>query len=94
MSVTDLKTLITEIQTNKAEVQSLRESLETERAVYGAFEQSVEKLIAAQAQERADAMAVIKQLKRQLDTPALEIYTGYNTDEDWEAGIRLVFRLN
>ena len=94
MSASDLKTLITEIQTNKAEAQSLRESLETERAAYGAFEQSVEKLIAAQAQERADAMAVIKQLKRQLDAPALELYTGYNSDDEWEGGIRLVWRLN
>ena len=94
MSVTDLKTLITEIQTNKAAASALRESLETERVAYGAYEASVTKLIAAQEQERADAMAVINQLKRQLNAPALEIYTGYNTDEDWEAGIRLVFRLN
>lgn len=94
MSATDLKALITEIQTNKAEAQSLRESLETERAAYGAYEASVNKLIAAQEKERADAIAVIKQLKRQLDAPSLEIYTGYDTNEDWEAGIRLVFRLN
>ena len=94
MTATDLRTLITEIQTNKAAASALRESLETERAAYGAYEASVTKLIAAQEQERADAMAVIKQLKRQLDAPALEIYTGYDTNEDWEAGIRLVFRLN
>ena len=94
MTATDLRTLITEIQVNKAESRSLRETLETERAAYGAYEASVTKLIAAQEQERADAMAVINQLKRQLDAPALEIYTGYDTNEDWEAGIRLVFRLN
>lgn len=94
MTAADLKTLITEIQTNKAEASALRESLETERAAYGVYEASVNKLIAAQEQERADALAVINQLQRQLDAPALEIYTGYNTDEDWEAGIRLVFRLN
>ena len=94
MSATDLKTLITEIQTNKAEAQSLRESLETERAAYGAFEQSVEKLMAAQEQERQAALDVIKQLKRQLDAPALEIYTGYNSDDEGEGGIRLVWRLN
>ena len=94
MTATDLRTLITEIQVNKAESRSLRESLETERAAYGAYEASVTKLIAAQEQERQAALDVIKQLKRQLDAPALELYTGYDTNEDWEAGIRLVFRLN
>ena len=94
MTATDLRTLITEIQVNKAESRSLRESLETERAAYGAYEASVTKLIAAQEQERQAALDVIKQLKRQLDAPALELYTGYDTHEDWEAGIRLVFRLN
>lgn len=94
MTATDLKTLLTEIQTNKAEASALRESLETERAAYGAYEESVEKLLVAQEQERQAALDVINQLKRQLDAPALEIYTGYDTGEDWEAGIRLVFRLN
>ena len=94
MTATDLRTLITEIQTNKAEASALRESLETERAAYGAFEQSVEKLIAAQEQERQVALGVIKQLKRQLDAPALELYTGYNSEDEWEGGIRLVWRLN
>ena len=94
MTATDLRTLITEIQTNKAAASALRESLETERAAYGAYEASVTKLIAAQEQERADAMAVIKQLKRQLDAPALELYTGYNHDDGWEGGVRIVWRLN
>ena len=94
MTATDLRTLITKIQVNKAAASALRESLETERAAYGAFEASVNKLIAAQEQERADAMAVVTQLKRQLDAPALELYTGYNSEDEWEGGIRLVWRLN
>ena len=94
MTATDLRTLITEIQVNKAEARSLRESLETERAAYGAYEASVTKLIAAQEQERQAALDVINQLKRQLDAPALELYTGYNSDDEWEGGIRLVWRLN
>ena len=94
MTATDLRTLITEIQVNKAAASALRESLETERAAYGAYEASVTKLIAAQEQERQAALDVINQLKRQLDAPALELYTGYNSEDEWEGGIRLVWRLN
>lgn len=94
MTAADLKTLITEIQTNKAEASALRESLKTERAAYGAYEESVEKLLAAQEQERKAALDVINQLRRQLNAPALELYTGYNHDDGWEGGVRIVWRLN
>ena len=94
MTATDLRTLITEIQVNKAEARSLRESLETERAAYGAYEASVTKLIAAQEQERQAALDVINPLNRQLNAPALELYTGYNHDDGWEGGVRIVWRLN
>lgn len=94
MSKTDLKTLVSEIQTNKARADALADSLRSERAVFGAYEQSVEQLIAVQEAEREAATAVMKQLQRQLDTPALELYTGYSSENNWEGGIRLVWRLN
>lgn len=94
MTATNLKTLVTEIQSGRAETTALREALTTERAVYGAYEQSVEKLITAQEQERKAALDVINQLRRQLNAPALELYTGYNHDDGWEGGVRIVWRLN
>ena len=94
MTATDLRTLITEIQTKRAEASALREALNAERSAYGAYEQSVEKLLAAQEQERQAALDVITQLKRQLNAPALELYTGYNHDDGWEGGVRIVWRLN
>ena len=94
MSRTDLKTLVTEIQVNKAEAQATKEALTSERQLYGQYENSVNKLIDIQEKERQAAMDVIKQLKRQLNAPALEIYTGYNVKDQWEGGIRLIWRLN
>ena len=94
MSKTDLKTLVSEIHTNKARADALADSLRSERAVFGAYEQSVEQLIAVQEAEREAATAVMKQLQRQLNTPALELYTGYSSENNWEGGIRLVWRLN
>lgn len=94
MTATDLRTLIIEIQTKRAEASALREALDAERSAYGAYEQSVEKLLAAQEQERQAALDVINQLKRQLNAPALELYTGYNHDDGWEGGVRIVWRLN
>lgn len=94
MTATDLRTLITEIQTKRAEASALREALDAERSAYGAYEQSVEKLLVAQEQERQAALDVINQLKRQLNAPALELYTGYNHDDGWEGGVRIVWRLN
>lgn len=94
MSKSDLKTLVTEIQTNKARADALADSLRSEREVFGAYEQSVEQLIAVQEAEREAATAVMKQLQRQLNAPALELYTGYSSENNWEGGIRLVWRLN
>ena len=93
MSKTDLKTLVTEIQTNKARADALADSLRSEREVFGAYEQSVEQLIAVQEAEREAATAVMRQLKRQLNAPSLELYTGYSSENNWEAGLRLVFKL-
>lgn len=94
MSKTDLKTLVSEIQTNKARADALADSLRSEREVFGAYEQSVEQLIAVQEAERGAATAVMKQLQRQLNAPSLELYTGYSSENNWEGGIRLVWRLN
>lgn len=94
MSKADLKTLVSEIQTNKAKAEALAEALTSEREIFGAYEASIEQLIAVQQAERESAQAVIKQLQRQLNAPALELYTGYNSEDRWEGGIRLVWRLN
>ena len=94
MSKSDLKTLVTEIQTNKARADALADSLKTEREIFGAYEQSVEQLITAQQAEREAAQEAIKQLQRRLNAPSLELYTGYNTGDQWEGGIRITWRLN
>lgn len=94
MSKADLKTLVSEIQTNKAKAEALTEALDSEREIFGAYEASIEQLIAVQQAEREAAQAVIKQLQRQLNAPALELYTGYNSEDRWEGGIRIVWRLN
>ena len=93
MSKSDLKTLVTEIQTNKAKAQALEDALTSERQIISTYENSVNQLIEAQQAEREAAQDVIKQLQRQLNCPSLELYTGYNTERQWEGGIRLVFRL-
>lgn len=94
MTEADLRTLVTEITAKTAENEALKETVQTEREAFGAYEASVEKLIAAQKEEREKAQAVIEQLKKQLKAPSLELYTGYNSDDAWEGGIRLVWRLN
>ena len=93
MSKADLKTLVSETQTNKAKAEALAEALTSEREIFGAYENSIEQLIAVQQAERESAQAVIKQLQRQLNAPALELYTGYNTGDHWEAGVRLIIKL-
>lgn len=93
MSKADLKTLVSEIQTNKAKAEALTEALDSEREIFGAYENSIEQLIAVQQAERESARDVIKQLQRQLNAPALELYTGYNTGDHWEAGVRLIIKL-
>ncbi|MCD7876792.1 MAG: hypothetical protein LUH49_07500, partial [Cloacibacillus porcorum] len=93
MSKADLKTLVSEIQTNKAKAEALTEALTSERAIFEAYENSIEQLIAVQQAERESAQAVIKQLQRQLNAPALELYTGYKTGYHWSAGVRLIIKL-
>ena len=94
MTNTDLKTLITEIQVNKAKAQATAEALASERELFGAYEMYVEQLIAVQEAERAETEKLIKSLTRRLNAPRLELYTGYDTNDQWEGGIRLSWPLN
>lgn len=94
MSKSDLKTLITEIQTNKAKSEALQEALNTERDFTKTYKESVNELIDQLKEERKASNDIITHLKKQLNAPSLELYTGYNTEDQWEGGIRIVFRLN
>ena len=86
MSVSDLHELITQITENKAKATALQETLTAERTETDTYIASVQELIKAQEQERT---ALLKALNR----PKLELYTGYNTNDQWEGGIRLVWQL-
>ena len=86
MSVSDLHELITQITENKAKATALQETLTAERTETDTYITSVQELIKAQEQERT---ALLKALNR----PKLELYTGYNTTDQWEGGIRLVWQL-
>ena len=86
MSVSDLHELITQITENKAKATALQETLTAERTETDTYIASVQELIKAQEQERT---VLLKALNR----PKLELYTGYNTNDKWEGGIRLVWQL-
>lgn len=86
MSVSDLHELITQITENKAKATALQETLTAERTETDTYIASVQELIKAQEQERT---ALLKALNR----PKLELYTGYDTNDQWEGGIRLVWQL-
>ena len=86
MSVSDLHELITQITENKAKATALQETLTAERTETDTSIASVQELIKAQEQERT---ALLKALNR----PKLELYTGYDTNDQWEGGIRIVWQL-
>ena len=86
MSVSDLHELIYQITENKAKATALQEALTAERTETDTYIASVHKLIEAQEAER---QALIKTINR----PKLELYTGYNTNDQWEGGIRIVWQL-
>lgn len=94
MTGQDLRTLLTEITAYKAEAEATQEALNNERGLFAQYEASANLLIEKQEAERQAAMDAIKQLKRKLDAPALELYAGYESEDEWEGGIRLVWRLN
>ena len=86
MSVSDLHELIYQITENKAKATALQEALTAERTETDTYITSVKELIEAQEAER---QALIKTMNR----PKLELYTGYNTSDKWEGGIRIVWQL-
>ena len=86
MSVSDLHELIYQITENKAKATALQEALTAERTETDTYITSVKELIEAQEAER---QALIKAMNR----PKLELYTGYNTSNKWEGGIRIVWQL-
>lgn len=86
MSVSDLHELIYQITENKAKATALQEALTAERTETDTYITSVKELIEAQEAER---QALIKAINR----PKLELYTGYNTNDQWEGGIRIVWQL-
>lgn len=86
MSVSDLHELIYQITENKAKATALQEALTAERTETDTYITSVKELIEAQEAER---QALIKAMNR----PKLELYTGYNTSDKWEGGIRIVWQL-
>ena len=86
MSVSDLHELIYQITENKAKATALQNALTAERTETDTYISSVQELIKAQEQERT---ALLKALNR----PKLELYTGYNTNDKWEGGIRIVWQL-
>ena len=86
MSVSDLHELIYQITENKAKATALQNALTAERTETDTYITSVKELIEAQEAER---QALIKAMNR----PKLELYTGYNTSDKWEGGIRIVWQL-
>ena len=50
-------------------------------------------LIQAQSDERAAFQKLVAKLERELNAPQLELYGGYNTEDKWEGGIRLVWKI-
>ena len=86
MTANDLHELIYQITENKTKATALQEALTAERTETDTYIASVHKLIEAQEIER---QALIKAINR----PKLELYTGYNTNDQWEGGIRIVWQL-
>ena len=64
----------------------LQAALTTERTETDTYIASVQELIKAQETER---QALIKAINK----PKPELYTGYNTSDKWEGGIRIVWQL-
>ena len=86
MSVSDLHELIYQITENKAKATALQNALTAERTETDTYIASVKELIEAQEAER-------KALIKAINKPKLELYTGYNTNDQWEGGIRIVWSL-
>ena len=93
MSGTDLQKLIDNYVKFRAEARSYKESLDSERQTHLEYSAYVGTLIQAQSDERAAFQKLVAKLERELNAPQLELYGGYNTDDQWEGGIRLVWKI-
>ena len=93
MSGTDLQKLIDDYVRFRAEAHSYKESLDSERKAHMVYSDYVGNLIQQQADERKAFETYIKRLERELNAPSLELYGGYNYNDKWEGGVRLVWRL-
>jgi predicted nucleic acid-binding Zn-ribbon protein len=90
----DLKALVSSYTRYKAEAEATKEALASERSMHDAYAASVNQLIEEQKAERTAFQTQLKKLERKLNAPAIEAYGGYNTDRQWEAGVRLVIKLH
>lgn len=86
----DLEELVTQVVENKAKAEALQETVDSERALFESYTAQVDQLVEIQRAERESMLDVIK---AKLRAPSLELYGGYTTDNDWEGGIRLVWKL-
>ena len=93
MSGVDLQKLIDNYVKYRAEAKSYKESLDSERQAHMEYSSYVGTLIQAQSDERKAFQKLITKLERELNAPQLELYGGYNTDYQWEGGIRLVWKI-
>lgn len=93
MSGSDLKALTDGYVRYRAEAEATREALTSERKAHMEYADNVGTLIQTQSDERKAFTDYIKKLERKLNAPSLEFYGGYNTERQWEGGLRLVFRL-
>ena len=93
MSGTDLQKLIDNYVKYRAEAKSYKESLDSERQTHMEYSSYVGTLIQAQSDERAAFQKLVAKLERELNAPQLELYGGYNTEDKWEGGIRLVWKI-
>ena len=93
MSGNDLYSLVTGYTKWKAKAEATTVALETERNAHMEYARDVGILMELQAEERAEYQSALKAMERRLNAPALELYGGYNTERQWEGGLRLVIRL-
>ena len=75
---------------NKAESLATKEALKTERALFDSYVLHVDQLIEIQKEERK---SMLDALKKKLFAPSIEVYGGYSIKNEWEGGIRLIWKL-
>lgn len=86
----DLHELVTQVVENKAESLATKEALKAERALFDSYVLHVDQLIEVQKEERK---SMLDALKKKLFAPSIEVYGGYSIKNEWEGGIRLIWKL-